>query len=75
MEGLPLIHFFNILQHNSVPRTRKLMASFRLNRMIFSAFSLALPKLLELIILPWASRVAQWLKNPPAMQETQEMLI
>ena len=51
------------------------MASFRLNRMIFSAFSLALPKLLELIILPWASRVAQWLKNPPAMQETQDMLI
>ena len=51
------------------------MASFRLNRTIFSAFSLALPKLLELIILPRASHVAQWLKNLPAMQETQEMLV
>ena len=51
------------------------MASFRLDRMIFSAFSLALPKLLELIILPRASHMAQWLKNPPAMQETQEMLV
>ena len=42
--------------------------------MIFSAFSFTLPKLLELTLLPRASHVAQWLKNPPAMQETLELL-